>query len=229
MVEIAKSLGERNCMNEQFTRMRPPSFSRGATPLATENWIQDVEDIMTVLPCIEKQKVLFATFKLTREAKRWWRLARLIEELRSNLMVVTWSRFWELFFYRYFPATVRSAKTAKFLHLTQEQLTVQQDAARFIKLSRFGPHLALDKEKKARKFEEGLRQNFFEQVIGFLAQTFMEVVDRAAVIESGMQRGTAAQSQRPMPQGFQASSSRGPWRGDWYGGDEGQMTRHDVF
>ncbi|XP_057972830.1 uncharacterized protein LOC131160981 [Malania oleifera] len=141
--------------------MGPPSFSGGADPLATENWIQDVKDIMTVLPDVEL--------------------------------------FLELFFDWYFPTTVRIAKATKFLHLTQEQLTVQQKAARFIEFSRFASHLAPDEEKKVRKFEEGLRQNFFEQVIDFRAQTFAEVVDIAAVIESDMQRGTAAQSQRKRP------------------------------
>ncbi|XP_057952448.1 uncharacterized protein LOC131146712 [Malania oleifera] len=142
--------------------------------------------MLAVLPCIDEQKVLFATFKLTGEAKPWWRSARLIEEQRPDPVPVTWSHFRNLFFERYFPATVQREKAIEFLHLTQGQMTVSQYAALFIKLSRFAPHLTMDKEKKVRKFKEGLRQNLFEQVIGFQAQTFVEVVDRATVIESGM-------------------------------------------
>ncbi|XP_057965320.1 uncharacterized protein LOC131155889 [Malania oleifera] len=79
-----------------------------------------------------------------------------------------------------------SAKAAEFLHLTQGQMTVQQCATQFIELSRFASHLAPDEGKKARKCEEGLRQNVFDHVIDFRAQTFVKDVDRASVIESGM-------------------------------------------
>ncbi|XP_057981285.1 uncharacterized protein LOC131166728 [Malania oleifera] len=189
--------------------MKPPSFSRGSDPLVAESWVQSIEDMLVVLPCTDEHKEVFVTFKLTREAKCWWRSTNLIEEKRLDLVAVTWSQFLELFFDRYFPAIVRRVKAVEFLHLTQEQLTIQQYATCSIELSRFSPHLVPDKEKKARKFEEDLRQNLFEQVIGFQAQIFAEVVDKAAIIESDMQRGTAAQSQRkrPMPQGFQAGSS----------------------
>ncbi|XP_057976151.1 uncharacterized protein LOC131163576 [Malania oleifera] len=164
--------------------MKPSSFAGGADPIMAENWIQDIEETLAVLPCTDEQKAVFATFKLKREAK------------------------------------------PDFRHLVQGQMTVSQYTAQFIELSRFAPHLAPDEEKKARKFKEGLRHNLFEKVIGFWAQTFAEVVHRAAVIESGLQRGITTQSQRkrPTPWGFQASSSRGPWRGDCYRGDQRQTT-----
>ncbi|XP_057975980.1 uncharacterized protein LOC131163405 [Malania oleifera] len=191
MAEKARSIGEHGCMIEQFTRMKPLSFTRGPDLIIVENWVQDVEEMLEVLACTDEQKVAFASFKLTGEVKRWWRLARLIEEQRPNPVPVSRSRFKELFFERYFLAIVRSAKTSEFLHLAQGQMIVSQYASRFIELLRFSPHIALDEEKKVRKFEEGLRQNLFEQVISFRAQMFMEVVDGAAIIESGMQRGAA--------------------------------------
>ncbi|XP_057968055.1 uncharacterized protein LOC131157727 [Malania oleifera] len=205
--------------------MRPPSFSGGADFLAAENWVQDIEDMLPVLKCTNEQKVVFVMFKLRGEARCWWRSARLIKEQILDLVPVMWSRFKELFFERYFPTIIWSAKAAEFMHLSQGQITVSQYVARFIELSQFVPHMALGEEKKVRKFEEGMRKNLFEQVIGFWAQTFADVVDRATVIESGMQKGTTAQSQRnrPMPQGFQAGFSRGPWRGDCYSGGQRQM------
>ncbi|XP_057969064.1 uncharacterized protein LOC131158285 [Malania oleifera] len=107
-------------------------------------------------------------------------------------------------------------------------MIVSQYIARFIELSPFALHLAPDQEKKARKFKEGLRQNLFKQVIGFWAQMFAEVVDRATIIESGMQRGVVAKSERkrPTPQDFHASSIQDPWRGERYGGSQGRMMGH---
>ncbi|XP_057953989.1 uncharacterized protein LOC131148285 [Malania oleifera] len=185
MAEMARSVGERGYMIEHFTRMKPPSFAEGADPVVVENWVQDIKEILVVLSCTDEHKVAFASFKLTGEAKHW-RSTRLIEEQRPDLVPVMWSRFKVLFFERYFPTIARSAKVVEFLHLVQGQMTVLQYVVQFIKLSHFAPHLALDEENKVRKFEEGLMQNLFKKVIDFWAQTFVEVVDKAAVIESGM-------------------------------------------
>ncbi|XP_057972791.1 uncharacterized protein LOC131160936 [Malania oleifera] len=156
MAKMARSLEERSCTIEQFTHMKPPSFAGGANSLVAENWVQDMEDMLAVLPC---------TYEQTR-------LARLLKEQRPKPVAVTWSRFREIFFEKYSPTTVKSAKAAEFLHLTQGSITVQKYVARFIELSRFATYLVPDEEKMARKFEEGLRQSLFEQVIGFWAQTF---------------------------------------------------------
>ncbi|XP_057958452.1 uncharacterized protein LOC131151217 [Malania oleifera] len=172
MAEMAKGLGEQNCTIEQFTHMRPPSFSGGANPLVAENWVQDIEDMLTVLSCTDEYKVLGD-----------------VEPLQGDL------------FQEVLPATIRSVKAVEFLHLTQGPMTVKQYVARFIKLSRFAPYLVLDEERKVRKFEEDLRQSLFEQVIGFRAQIFAKVVDKVAVIDGGLQRSATAQSRgkRPAP------------------------------
>ncbi|XP_057971363.1 uncharacterized protein LOC131160064 [Malania oleifera] len=200
--EMARGLGDRSYTIEQFMRMKPPSFSGGANPLVTENWVQDIEDIS----------------------------ARLLKKQRPEPIAVTWSRFRELFFERYFHVTFSSTKAVKFLHLTQGYMTVHQYAARFIKLSRFAPYLVPNKEKKVRKFEEGLIQRLYEQVVGFRDQTFSEIVDRATMIESGLQRGVAAQSQRkrPAPSNFQVGSSREPWRRQDSRGGRGQWMGDQV-
>ncbi|XP_057971771.1 uncharacterized protein LOC131160275 [Malania oleifera] len=143
--------------------MGPPSFSGGADPLMVENRVQDIEDMITVLPCIDEKRVLFVTFKLIGEAKHLWRLARLLEEQRPNLVAMTWSRFKEIFFERYLPTTVKSEKATEFLYLTQGLMIVQQYAEKFIELFRFASYLVPDEEKKEKKFEKGLRQSLFEQ------------------------------------------------------------------
>ncbi|XP_057953797.1 uncharacterized protein LOC131148078 [Malania oleifera] len=164
--------------------MRPPSFVGRPNLIVAENWVQEVGEILAVLACTDKQKMAFATFKLTRVVKHKWRSVRMIDEQRPDLMSMSWSLFKDLFFERYFLAIVWNTKAAEFLHLTQGLMTMTQYAARFLELYRFAPHLAADEEKKARKFEEGLKQSLFKQVIGFRVQTFAKVVDRATVIES---------------------------------------------
>ncbi|XP_057976034.1 uncharacterized protein LOC131163460 [Malania oleifera] len=118
MAEMARNSGERSCTIEQFTRIKPPSFFGGAEPLVAENWVQDIKDMLVVFPCIEEQKVSFTAFKLTGEAKRWWRSTRLLEEWRPDPVAMTWSHFRKLLLERCFPSTIRSAKVVEFLHLT---------------------------------------------------------------------------------------------------------------
>ncbi|XP_057976531.1 uncharacterized protein LOC131163769 [Malania oleifera] len=149
---MARSSRERSCMIEQFTRKRPPSFARGANPLVPENWVQDIEDILAALLCTDKQR---------------WRSVRVLEEQRSDPIVMTWSRFREIFFERYFLATIRSVKASEFMYLTQGSMTVQQYATRFVELFWFTSYMVPDEDRKAGKFEEGLRQNLYEEVVGF--------------------------------------------------------------
>ncbi|XP_057962212.1 uncharacterized protein LOC131153770 [Malania oleifera] len=117
MVEIARSFREqggpsteRDCTIEKFTKMNPLAFSGGADPAVTENWMQEIKKILKVLHCTDEQRVLYATYKHTNEAKRWWMTTRLLEEQRQVPVAMTWCRFKEIFSDRYFSATVREAK-----------------------------------------------------------------------------------------------------------------------
>ncbi|XP_057972683.1 uncharacterized protein LOC131160793 [Malania oleifera] len=82
--------------------------------------------------------------------------------------------------------------------------TVHKYAAKFIELSRFGQYIVPDEAKKVRRFDRGLRQEIYEQVVVLKVQDFTELVDKAAVAEASRQRGAEVQGQRkrPTPPGF---------------------------
>ncbi|XP_057953763.1 uncharacterized protein LOC131148035 [Malania oleifera] len=125
--------------------------------IIAENWIQEIKKILTVLHCTDEQRVLYATFRLTGEANLWWFSVRLLEEQWLSQMALTWERFKEIFFDRYFPASVRDAKMEEFLNLTQGHLTVPQYIAKFMELLYFAPFMIPDEFRKAQRFERGLR------------------------------------------------------------------------
>ncbi|XP_057951091.1 uncharacterized protein LOC131145936 [Malania oleifera] len=151
-----------------------------------------MEKMLAVLSCTEAQKVLFATFKLIGEAERWWKI---VEERRVVPIDMTWSRFKELFYDWYFPATTRAVKAEEFFHLTQGQLTGQQYATKFMELSRLAH---------------------------FMVQSFSELVDRATVVELSIQRSAemAEQRKRPMPPNFFDDARQGSWKRDKYVGGQ---------
>ena len=62
-------------------------------------------------------------------------------------------------------------------------MTVEQYAAKFIELSRFGPHLILTGAKKARKFQKGLNERLRHHLIASGVDNYAESVKRAMRLE----------------------------------------------
>ncbi|XP_057972693.1 uncharacterized protein LOC131160830 [Malania oleifera] len=63
--------------------MNLPAFLGGADPVVAKNWMQEIEKILMVLNCTNEHRVLYASYKLTGEAERWWTVMRLLEEQRQ--------------------------------------------------------------------------------------------------------------------------------------------------
>ncbi|XP_057953985.1 uncharacterized protein LOC131148282 [Malania oleifera] len=146
-----------SCTFQQFDQKSPSTFEGGTNLIVVEDWIQEMEELLTVLHCTKEQKVQYPTFKLVGEAKRRWRSEKLVKEQHPVYTSITWSHFREVFFSRYFPVATRETKVEEFLHLTQRYMMVQQYAAKFVELSRFTPHMVPDEPLKSQMFEKRLR------------------------------------------------------------------------
>ncbi|XP_040988929.1 uncharacterized protein LOC121236544 [Juglans microcarpa x Juglans regia] len=176
------------CTFEQFNRTHPPTFDGRGNANAAEYWIQDIEEIFGVLDCTDQQKVKFAAFKLSGEAKRWWNSEKVIREAEGI-------------------GADRDARAREFTNLVQGTMTVRQYAARFAELSRFAAYLIPNEEKKTRKFEEGLNYRIYERVMVLQIQNFSKLVHKATLVEQNLKRGAELQEQRKRaaPQGFPSS------------------------
>jgi hypothetical protein len=60
------------CSLKDFCSHHLESFDRRADHISAENWLNDVEELLASLRCTNEQKVAYATYKLTREAKCLW-------------------------------------------------------------------------------------------------------------------------------------------------------------
>ncbi|XP_057951076.1 uncharacterized protein LOC131145918 [Malania oleifera] len=204
-----------SCKIDQFIRLKPLSFEGGTDSIKAEMWMQEMEKIMAVLNCNE-QKVLFATFQLAGKAERWCHVVKLLKEQRAVPIAMTWGHFKQVFYDRYFRVTTRTAKAEEFFNLTQGRLTIQHYATRFLKLSRFEPSMVPNEYQKARWFERGLNKRIHEHMACLQIQDFAELVEKAIVAESSLQRGAEASERRkrhasPSPY---ANVRQGSWRGD---------------
>ena len=115
--------------------MKPPVFHGGIDPLKAKAWVLGIEKLFEVFLCIETQKVQLVAFTLEDDARRWWML------VQDDNKDVTWARFLEIFYEKYFPQCVRDRKAAEFMELKQGNKSIAEYEAQFIELARFAPHM----------------------------------------------------------------------------------------
>ncbi|XP_028109577.1 uncharacterized protein LOC114308227 [Camellia sinensis] len=165
-------------LTQKFMKMKSPTFLGGIEPLKAETWLLEMEKLFEVFPCTETQKVLLATYTLKNEAQRWWLLIR---NTNGNM---TWARFNEIFYEKYFPHCFQDRKMSEFQELKQGRMSVAEYEAKFIELARFTLHMVDMEYKKARKFEGGLNLDIFDRVGVLKLPTYIQVLDRSLMAEA---------------------------------------------
>ena len=162
---------------QQFRDLRPPTFEGTTDPEVAKRWLQEIRKTYTVFPCTDAQKVSFAAYMFVGEAHEWWLLT---SEREPNM---TWERFQAVFDDKYFPQALKSKKLKEFIHLKQGNTTVMAYEAKFTELARYAPYMVDTEEKKARKFEDGLRGNIKNRLELLRLPTYAEVVNCALLAE----------------------------------------------
>jgi hypothetical protein len=170
-----------------------------------------MEKAFKVLRCAEEEKVNYATYMLQGDAYDWWRIEE--EKHNHDPEPYTWKMFKATFYEKYFPTSVHRQKEREFIKLEQGNMTVSQYKAEFARLARFAPTLVEDEDSKARRFEEGLRPRIKTSVIAFELTTYRAVVNKALLIERGLNETQAdrddRQKKKPRPTGPQSGQSSG--------------------
>lgn len=86
---------------------------------------------------------------------------------------------------------LKEANAREFMDLVHGSMTVAQYATKFIKLSRFAMYLILDEEKKVRMFEKGLNQRIQNQVMSLKVNKFVDMVNKASLVDEWVQKSLA--------------------------------------
>ncbi|XP_028106690.1 uncharacterized protein LOC114305756 [Camellia sinensis] len=158
--------------------MKPPTFLGGIEPLKAETWLLEMEKLFEVFPYTKTHMVLLATYTLKDEARRWWLLIR---NTNGNM---TWARFNEIFYEKYFLQCFRDRKVSEFQELKQSRMSVAEYKTKFTELTRFVPHMVDTDYKKAHKFEGGLDLDIFDRVRILKLPTYVQVLDRSLMAEA---------------------------------------------
>lgn len=71
---------------------------------------------------------------------------------------IHWALFLVLFKEKYIPQSIQDAKCTEFEQLRQRFSSVAVYEAEFTNLAEYAPHMITNENKKARKFENGLKR-----------------------------------------------------------------------
>ena len=85
---------------------------------------------------------------------------------------MTWEEFRELFMGKFFPASIRHAKSWEFLELEQGTMTMLEYVAKFTELARFADDYVATYMAKVRKFEDGLKLSIGAKLWDFSCRTW---------------------------------------------------------
>ena len=182
---------------KQFMAMNPPSFDGKSSPEAAEDWIREIERIFRVLQVSDDRKVDFGTYRLRKDAERWWATTL---DVRFAGGAVTWEQFVEVFYAAYFPTHERSRKMQEFLDLQQGNSTLADYITKFRSLERFCPHVYVTEKERAMKFARGLKLALRLRVITRAPSTLEEALETATLLEQEWIESQKTPQSRGKPQ-----------------------------
>jgi len=173
-----------------FRRLQPAIFSGTEKPLDAEQWLIDTTDLLKAARVPDENQVEVAKIQLKDVARTWW----LAEEATLE-KPITWDQFSKGFYERFFPATAQKEMEEQFIRLQQRNRSVDEYAAEFLRLSRFAPYMVTDEEKRASRFQQGLKMDVQMLLIPQQLKTYSQVLSIAREVERGLEKKSENQVQ----------------------------------
>jgi len=173
-----------------FRRLQPAVFSGTEKPLDAEQWLIDTTDLLKAARIPDENQVEVAKIQLRDVARTWW----LAEEATLE-KPITWDQFSKGFYERFFPTTAQKEMEEQFIRLQQRNRSVDEYAAEFLRLSRFAPYMVSDEEKRASRFQQGLKMDVQMFLIPQQLKTYSQVLSIAREVERGLERKNESQVQ----------------------------------
>ncbi|XP_074342722.1 uncharacterized protein LOC141680377 [Apium graveolens] len=136
-----------------FQSVKPPEFKGTQDPVEAHAWLKEIEKAFALTNVGDNQKVEYFTYFIKGESNYWWESAKDLEATE----VITWDRFKRMFLDKYFPRYMQTQMEMKFFELKQDNMTVGEYENKFTELSRFMGKYVDSEEKRAKRFQQGLK------------------------------------------------------------------------
>jgi hypothetical protein len=171
-------------------------------PLQAYDWLKSVDKMLNIAQCSDREKVLYASGRLTGPAANWWDAYCAVH---AAVNTITWAEFSTQFSNYHIPAELMKIKRKEFLSLKQEGMSVSKYRDKIIQLSRYAPREVEDDEKKQELILEGLIGPLQYQLISHTFPSFQRLLDKAIAVEN--KRFEFGEKRRATNQGQAGSSS----------------------
>jgi hypothetical protein len=132
---------------------KPPTFASSPDPLDADDWLKSIEKMLSIVQCFDREKVLYASGRLTGPAADWWDSYVVAHDVANT---ITWAEFSTQFRNYHIPTGLMKIKKKEFLSLKQGNMSVSEYRDKFIQLSRYALDEVAEDERKQEHFIEGL-------------------------------------------------------------------------
>jgi hypothetical protein len=102
---------------------KPPTFSNSSDPLQANDWLKYMDKMLNIAQCSDREKVLYASGRLTRPAADWWDVYCVTHATGNT---ITWAEFSTQFRNYHIPAGLMKIKKEEFLSLKQGGMLVSE-------------------------------------------------------------------------------------------------------
>ena len=100
--------------HREFMSQKPPTFASSLDPLHADDWLKSVEKMLNIAQCSDREKVLYASGRMTGPAADWWD------------SYVTWAEFTTQFRNYHISAGLMKIKKKEFLSLKQGNMLLER-------------------------------------------------------------------------------------------------------
>jgi hypothetical protein len=166
--------------NREFMSHKPSTFASSPDPLHADDWLKSVKKMLNIAQCSDREKVLYASGRLTGPAADWWDSYTDAHDAANN---ITWAEFTTQFRNYHIPAGLMKIKKKEFLSLKQGNISASEYRDKFIQLSRYAPDEVADDERKQEHFMEGLNGPLQYSLVAHTFPSFQRLLDKALAIE----------------------------------------------
>lgn len=181
---------------DHMKKMDTKFFSGGCDPIEADEWRSRMERNFGSVRCPDGYKKDIAVHYLESDAYTWWEgVAGRMENPGCS-----WEDFVTEFNTKYFPPEAADRLNGAFLDLRQGTMTVRAYEKEFNKLKKYGGRELEEERVQVSRFMRGLRVELRNGCLIRDYGTVAELVEKAALLESGMDeeaklRGAAVRNQ----------------------------------
>jgi hypothetical protein len=108
--------------HREFMSHKPPTFASSLDPVDDDDWLKSIEKMLNIAQCSDREKVLYASGRLTGPAADWWDSYVAAHDAADT---ITWVEFSTQFKNYHIPASLMKIKK-EFLSLKQGNMSVSE-------------------------------------------------------------------------------------------------------